>query len=821
MKLSQQQIWNNFDTVLLAIVKYGIYFSAFTPLIIFRNSFSPFNFGKAVFFRILVEILLACYLPLAIKYPHLRPKFSWISLGVILLVASFALSTFLGVNPSISFWGNMERMGGLFGFLHLLALFLMSTAVLKNKSDWITLFKISVLVSLISVGYGFFQKGDFKYIVGSGGQIGGRMFGTIGNAAIFCGYLLFNVYLALWLFFANLKTKDPQPKPAVSATLSFLWPRRLIDGWVKIKKIFNWAKNQKFVYLLIALVNSAAIINASVRGAAIALFLSASLFLIWLFIFRAKLGWCQELRWKHLLLISSCGLVFLFIFCQTDLKTKIPVLERLAATSGQERNTQTRLLVWGEALQAIKAKPLLGWGPENFIVPFGKYFHPKIFIGPESELVFDRAHNLFLDMAVSQGLIGLLIFCFLIGAVWVFTLKTAAREKDLATFFVFPFLLVAYILHTFFIFDLLPTYLMLFYILGFAAASSAKISLEKKSAIPGLTQKFSVIIFCLCLFLAAALAYFTGVKPAIADYIGTRGALDLAHDKYRNGVDKFNQALSFGTFVWQDIFTQFVHFHTSAIYRLEGKISEKELAGDLAELAKNSQKAIRRNPRDFNLYLYAEGVYLAQGSFLDPDKYLPQAENILKKGLAEYPRLHYFYQRLAYDVSLEKKYDESASYAQKSYEANPDFAGSKYLLGRSLILKGEEDRGFDMAISAIADDGFSNAGSILWLAIRLAEKNRYDQLAYLYGRLALSEQKYLVQSAYTYFLWGKKETALKIADRAAALSEKELGYDNLKVLSEIYGSLGEKVKLNSLLERLQQLSPPSKPKEIWIPVEEP
>lgn len=822
MKFSQQQIYSKFDAVLLNIVKYGIYFSAFTPLIIFRNSFSPFNFGKAVFFRILIEILAACYLPLAIKYRHLRPNFSWISLGVVLFTISLALSSIFGVNPAMSFWGNIERMGGLFGFLHLAALFFMSTAVLKNRSDWITLFKTSVLVGIISVSYGFFQKGDYKYIVGSGGQIGVRMFGTIGNAAIFCGYLFFNAYLALWLFFDGLKPKSSESDPSASGTKTNLTLSHKISNSVK----------KCWIYLLAAVIIFSAIINASVRGAAIALFISVPAFLIWLFIFRSKLGWRQKsagLRWKHLLLILSVGLIFLFIFCRTDLKTKIPVLDRLAAISLEERNTYTRLFVWNEALQAVKDKPLLGWGPENFIVPFGKYFNPKIFIGPESELVFDRAHNLFLDIAAGQGLLGLAIFCFLIGTVLVFALKTAKREKDWATFFVFPFLLLAYILHTFFIFDLLPTYLMLFYILGFVAVSSAKTpsrqspetsELTEKAKPSNLTARLAILIFCLLLFLAGALAYFTGVKPAVADYIGTRGALDLTRNKYRDGVDKFNQALALKTFVWQDIFVQFVHFYTSAIYRLEGKIAEKEMAADLANMAENSQQALQRNPRDFNLYLYAEGVYLAQGSFLDPDKYLPQAEDILKRGLAEYPRLHYFYQRLAYDVSLEKKYDESASYAQKAYDANPDFAGSKYLLGRALIIKGEEEKGFDLAIEAVAKDGFSQEGSILWLAIRLAEKNEYEKLAHLYGRLALQNPKYLVQRAYSFYLWGKKEAALKTADSALGLGENTIGLANLKVLVQIYDSLGEKEKAKSILEKIKTLSPPRQPKEIWIPVDE-
>ncbi len=60
-----------------------------------------------------------------------------------------------------------------------------------------------------------------------------------------------------------------------------------------------------------------------------------------------------------------------------------------------------------------------------------------------------------------------------------------------------------------------------------------------------------------------------------------------------------------------------------------------------------------------------------------------------------------------------------------------------------------------------------------------------------------------------------------MANKASVLPENILGYDNLQVLADIYKNLGEKEKSDFVLAKLKKMSPPSKPKEIWVPVEQP
>ena len=66
----------------------------------------------------------------------------------------------------------------------------------------------------------------------------------------------------------------------------------------------------------------------------------------------------------------------------------------------REAPCDNRLLIWTVGLEALSKRPILGYGQENFehAIPGGK-MHKA-----------DNAHNIFLETAMSSGLIGLFIF---------------------------------------------------------------------------------------------------------------------------------------------------------------------------------------------------------------------------------------------------------------------------------------------------------------------------------------------------------------------------------------------------------------------------
>jgi O-antigen ligase len=78
-----------------------------------------------------------------------------------------------------------------------------------------------------------------------------------------------------------------------------------------------------------------------------------------------------------------------------------------------------RSVIWGKAVQATLAKPLIGWGPENFAQAFNTYIREE-----ELHLLhirIDKAHNEQLEVSVAGGIIGLGLY----GALMIILLNRA------------------------------------------------------------------------------------------------------------------------------------------------------------------------------------------------------------------------------------------------------------------------------------------------------------------------------------------------------------------------------------------------------------
>ena len=185
----------------LTILKTGVYLSFLSIFLVSPKLLFPFITSKQIYFNILIEILFVFWAAFILKYPEYRPfgkaqgrpKMSWISIGLIGYFAAILISSILGVDFNLSFWGDIERMLGFFPILHFLAFYFIVITVMRSWKDWRNLMIVSVVAAF------FVSLYSFKIT-----------FSTIGNSAYVGGYLIFNIYFALLLFF---KTKN--------------WPARL------------------------------------------------------------------------------------------------------------------------------------------------------------------------------------------------------------------------------------------------------------------------------------------------------------------------------------------------------------------------------------------------------------------------------------------------------------------------------------------------------------------------------------------------------------------------------------------------------------------
>ena len=77
---------------------------------------------------------------------------------------------------------------------------------------------------------------------------------------------------------------------------------------------------------------------------------------------------------------------------------------------------ENRIVFWQMAVEGIKQRPLLGYGAES-----GEYFYNQAFAKAEMplyQLIVDRSHNLFLDVMLWSGIVGLIVFLMWLIVSW-------------------------------------------------------------------------------------------------------------------------------------------------------------------------------------------------------------------------------------------------------------------------------------------------------------------------------------------------------------------------------------------------------------------
>lgn len=138
--------------------------------------------------------------------------------------------------------------------------------------------------------------------------------------------------------------------------------------------------------------------------------------------------------------ISMMTLIFL------KLKFKIPkavklvsvliffimVLNAYADVFQFEQGTvKSRIDIWKTCISLIKSRPLTGWGTGNFEIAYYEFAenNPGNVLVPVNQRV-SKAHNEFIEIAVENGIIGLLLFLFFIFTIYKMAWDTVANKKE-------------------------------------------------------------------------------------------------------------------------------------------------------------------------------------------------------------------------------------------------------------------------------------------------------------------------------------------------------------------------------------------------------
>lgn len=459
--LSRVQLWQKEARVSLLLmwaIRLGVVLLFVTPLVVTTSTIFPFVVGKAIWSRSLIEVIVGIYILLAMRSPAYRPTRSRIVMLFGVHLGALVVAGVFGSSFNLSFWSSYERMAGIFDLAHWVALTAVLIFTVRSLSEWKTYATLSLVFGLASGIIGLSEKYDYQIVDYLQG--GDRISGTFGNPSFLAGHMMLNAMLAMAL---------------LTDRLSML---RVRTGRTELGFIPFYAVN--------IVVSLWALAETGTRGSAAGLLAGLVLALALLVYFSSKPG----IRVAAGLIGIAVPITLIGIFMVRDtaaiqdLAESSPIVDRALSISlegGSEDLRVTGLRIAGEA---VAARPLTGWGGENFEVPFQSYqLEGEV---PQFAPILDRAHNKPLDLLATTGLIGFISYMAMWTWLGVLAWRRVRDEPEIRPLnsFVSGTILALFI-HNLFLFDTAVTLLMF----GLFAAWASSGELSSTSSDPGRLQK--------------------------------------------------------------------------------------------------------------------------------------------------------------------------------------------------------------------------------------------------------------------------------------------------------------------------------------------
>ena len=534
---------------------------------------------------------------------------------------------------------------------------------------------IVVIVGTLFGIYGILQYNgiDFSFWIGNFGR--GKVFGLFGNAGYFSEYLILSLPIAISLF---LVTKN---------------------------------KIIKLLLLVGILAIGSTIVLTFTRTPYLALVISFTFMGFFFFISRRKTFFKENKKIFTVILLAS-----LFII-PTSLNEKGTVLskikERVSIT--QLRNTFStgrRIAIWKYTSLMIKDRPLLGSGIGTFKYNTLRY-QAKFFDQGENRSLYpygiaDKTHNEYLQLGAELGIIGLIIFIWLIFTYFSYGLKVLKKSKDnifqqgiiiglMGSVIVFLVDCIFWFpLHHSFTSFLFWLYLSLLVAIGLKEDGTVDKSRINKKLSSGKNDIHALKpLFALCIILLAAILSISVSKPFIARTYWYQAYKNIESEDSNITINIYEKALKWDPYLGEIYYDIGKILQSKELYNISLEYLEKaakyidhpdlplDLAiinlksGKLEEAVIKLKQAISyQSNEESMLPLYAE----LGNTYLQLKRYKP-AEIVLKDALKIDPDFINAHYGLAGAYLNQNKIEEALVELQKVIELSPDSLEANYAQG--------------------------------------------------------------------------------------------------------------------------------------------
>ena len=565
-------------------------------------TFDQFDEPKVLVQRIFTLLALAAWgwALLTVGGKMRRTKFDWL---IVVFLAWVLLASILSIHPATAFFGKYRRLEGFFSFVNYAAVFFLTVQLVDKPGKMRALIKTLFFSNMLVVVYGLMQNWGLDPVKwGSLPFELTRPFSTYGNPDLLGGFLMFSLPTALAL--------------ALSEDNEY---------W----RIAYWLGFGLTVYVWIV---------ASVRGAwiggavALAILIFAA---VW-----------QRMRvtlvdWVFMSLTAAAGLV-LVVYSSLKGTGVMNVGQRLASIfQFGEGSAKSRFEIWQAAINAIKSRPVFGFGPDTFRLVF-PMFKPAAYTADAGYLsVADNVHNYALQLTAGIGIPGALMFYGLFGWGLVSSAKHAfdrdAGPKRLLYAGVWA-AVIGYLVHLFTGLSVTGSTVFLWLFLGVLAAPLAR-SVEFKA--PKWGQIGALILAAACVIGAVYWMWWGS-----ADYFYLQGKITGtdANPQYAQRIVDLQTAIYRNPF--NDMYrSELPTVHQQAFSALaaqaqqeqqQGKNPQQTVAAAKQEFALAEQgfiDTIRFVPYEYDNYVFLTNLYDFGGSFFGDKSYFAKGVEVGNRGI--------------------------------------------------------------------------------------------------------------------------------------------------------------------------------------------
>lgn len=633
----------------------GVFGGLLMPLIFIKYVIFPFVFSKLIVFQMLVGITFPAYLLLAWMEPEFRPRKHPMLLAIGAYFIAMALSVIFSIDIWRSWWGNQERMNGLFTLLHFFAWLLMMIGLLRTWKDWEQFLRFQVFVggavALTAIWQKWVNPDLFLY------HAVGRVGGVLDNPIYMGMYQMFMSFVLVLLAFK---------------TRARAW--WLTYGAMTLLVIGGFAAAQS-------------------RGPLVGLF--AGLIACAFFFGITSQNRRHRLFAGGAVVLAFIGYGALYLARGTEIVGRLGLARFVDLSS----TASTRFIAWKIAWQAFLERPLFGWGLDTFHIIFNSHYNPISLRYSLYETWFDRAHNTVLDVISMTGGVGLIAY-FSIFAALFWSLYRAYKRGWIDHVFasILAGIPVAYFVQNLFVFDHPAGFTLSYLMFALVIAATSPGFLVKSADEPvvlAVKKEFPMVLAVPLVLVSLFVVWRTSILPF---KVSTMTIEASQYFPQKKGLEKLQSAMKIWTPYRDEQMFLLSRSLVGAGQNLT-KIQDWKTWLDIAKQASDDESS--RHPKNaYTHYIYAR--LLGDTSFAVPE-HAAQAEAEFKLAIQESPKRQQLYEGLSRLYLNQGRVDEALAQIAVIQTVDPDQGYGDWLAGVvQMFDRQNEQEGAKLVVSSLS-----------------------------------------------------------------------------------------------------------------------